>query len=65
FSAAASIDPLLIGPRVFMIDCYLKREMNSEAKDAYAEAMKINEVAQIDDSWKEILSIYSALLNKS
>jgi tetratricopeptide (TPR) repeat protein len=65
FSAATDIDPVLIGPRVFLIDCYLKREMISEAKVAYAEAMEINEVAQIEDSWKEMLSIYDALLNKS
>jgi tetratricopeptide (TPR) repeat protein len=54
YSAAASLDPFLIAPWAFMVDCYLKREMKPEAKVANEEAMNLYKASH-DESWKEFL----------
>lgn len=65
YSAAEAIDPSLLGPWVFSIDCYLKQDLKPEAQTAYAEAMKIGEASPIDDEWKEMLSAYNLIIKES
>jgi tetratricopeptide (TPR) repeat protein len=62
YSAAEAIDPSLLAPWVFSIDCYLKQDKRPEALSAYDEAMKIGEASEIQDEWKEMLSCYKAIL---
>lgn len=65
YKAAMAIDPSLLGPWVFSIDCYLKQEMKSEALAVYTEAIKIGNASEIDNEWKEMLSAYTTIFNKS
>lgn len=63
YAGVSSLDPSLIAPWIFSVECHLIQNSQEEAKNAYAEAVKISETSQIDDSWKEALSKLKMLLN--
>lgn len=64
YSAVTTIDPSLIAPWAFSIDCFLKREMKPEAKNAYDEAIKLYEASH-EESWKVLLSENELILKNS
>lgn len=64
YSTTTALDPTLVNPLLFSIDCYLKRGMKPDAIGAYTELMKLNDDSLIDDASKEMLSKYEIILKK-
>lgn len=60
--AALTLDPSLIGPRIFSIDCYLNSGKQQEAEAVYKEAKSICETSPVEDFWKDLLSKQEAIL---
>ncbi|MBA3239348.1 MAG: tetratricopeptide repeat protein [Parachlamydiaceae bacterium] len=61
YSAASALDPTLFEPWIFSIDCHLRRGRKLEAQAAYEEAINMNGLLSLDDSWKLILMHYQAV----
>lgn len=55
YSAAATLEPDLIGPKAFLVDCYLESKKLSEAEVAYKLAIE-SAAKNSHNSWNEFLS---------
>lgn len=65
FSSAITLEPLLLIPRVFSVDCYLKRNLPAEAEAAYVEAMKLSESVEMDEDVKQMLELLKTAIKNS
>lgn len=58
YHAAITTDPKLASAWFFSMDCYLNRDMQLEAKNAYDELKKISESSPLEESLQEMLTDY-------
>lgn len=65
YNAAYNLNPTVVDPLVFTIDCYLKRQKKMEAEAIFNDAKKVCESSTENEPWKELLSKYEPLFEKS
>jgi tetratricopeptide (TPR) repeat protein len=69
FKAASTLNQDSIAPLIFSIDCYLKQNMEPEAKQLYSEikqkSVKGDESNgdESNNDWSDVLSYYDSILN--
>lgn len=55
YQSTITLNPDLIGPKIFLIDCYLEGKKLNEAENAYNLAKTQSESEGIDSAWGELL----------
>lgn len=65
YSTASNLDPELLGPNFFLIDCYLETKKYNEAEVAYQRAKIQIETQNTESSWIDFLSKLEAKIHAS